>query len=219
MCRLLLHAHPPILCGQTYWILKRERKDKKKKKKTRVECASGRETRPPDAFKTPKAYRWFSRPNRVWASSVILMPDSEGHGMANDARGMKLRFGVPNFGFQNYAFFKNAISQFASGGLVQGVIRLATSLPPVRRFSPPCFFLLHKHRPMLQGRPKLVATPRVEQNHNSKLNCSMWAELLSQFCNYFLRSSATKVPWLVRAASFPRLRRPHLTRCRLSSTV
>ncbi len=40
------------------------------------------------------------------------------HSTDEDARGMKLGFGVPNFGLQNYAFLANAIRQFASGGLV-----------------------------------------------------------------------------------------------------
>jgi hypothetical protein len=38
--------------------------------------------------------------------------------MTEDAQGVKLGFGVPNFEFQNYAFLTNAIRQFASGGLV-----------------------------------------------------------------------------------------------------
>jgi hypothetical protein len=38
--------------------------------------------------------------------------------MTKDARGLKLGFGVPNLGFQNYAFLTNAIRQFVSGGQV-----------------------------------------------------------------------------------------------------
>ncbi len=38
--------------------------------------------------------------------------------MTEDARGVKLGFGVPNFGFQNDAFLTNAIRQFESGALV-----------------------------------------------------------------------------------------------------
>jgi hypothetical protein len=38
--------------------------------------------------------------------------------MTKDARGVKLGFGVLNFGFRNYAFLIDAIRQFASGGLV-----------------------------------------------------------------------------------------------------
>jgi hypothetical protein len=37
--------------------------------------------------------------------------------MTAGAQGVKLGFGVPNFGFQNYAFLIDAIRQFASGGL------------------------------------------------------------------------------------------------------
>jgi hypothetical protein len=43
---------------------------------------------------------------------------------------MKLGFGVPNFGFQNYAFFNNDIRQFASGGLVDQVKIRALILGP-----------------------------------------------------------------------------------------
>jgi hypothetical protein len=38
--------------------------------------------------------------------------------MTEDAQGVKLGFGVSNFGFQNYAILIDAIRQFASGGLV-----------------------------------------------------------------------------------------------------
>jgi hypothetical protein len=46
------------------------------------------------------------------------MPESEGHSMTEDARGMKLGFGVLNFGFRNYAFYLVHFRQFASGGPV-----------------------------------------------------------------------------------------------------
>jgi hypothetical protein len=57
------------------------------------------------------------------------MPGSEGHSTTKDAGGVKLGFGVPNFGFQNYAFLTNAIRQFTSGAGSSAIVLRPISMP------------------------------------------------------------------------------------------